>query len=357
MMKGTFGKLLRGGQSAEEATVFDTATPQGRLDTFFREVEASNVVRRLTLSVDDARMSFDVANKRVLKFVEVVPDTDGRGKIAAEIVRDYDNLDVQLKVLAELVTAFVARPGIFDSVSRPSPVTYPAKMDGFQASEWRFACELYGVISAEQLTRPVGANDGAPAKASPEPAVAEAAAPVAQPVVAAPIAAPARVPEPAMAVAAAADQLPADADTISSIITALGSSPSALARDVVQAEPAAKSAPSDDRAKVENFYESVAKHCDLSMLITEQGDVVQFSDSAAGWFDIGPDIAHDMKAWVMETAKIMPGCQLVVMRSPVLQHQSVIFMTNGSLTAFGAFSSHVTGRIFSIANEFVGRKR
>ncbi len=353
MMKGTFGRLLRGGQGVEEEVVADLSTPPGRLAAFCREIETATTARRLSLTIGKTSMTFDVANKKVLKLIEVLPDSDGRGKIACEIVRDYDQLDAQLKLLAQLLTGFLALPGSFDMVSRSTPVSYPSKMDGFPASEWRFACDLYGNLPATVSGQPAEAPEEAEPQAqsvvadAPEPVTEVVAPPVAAPK---PVIAPVKAPEPALAMAAASS-LPVDVDTISSIINALGTTELGAKPDVV--EPASR----NDPVIVENFYESVAKHCDLSMLITEQGDVVQFSDSAAGWFDIGPDIAHDMKAWVMETSKIMPGCQLVVMRSPILQNQSVIFMTNGGLTAFGAFSSHVTGRIFSIANEFVGRRR
>ena len=350
MMKGTFGRLLRGGQMSDGDAVADMMTPPGRFAVFCRELDNTTVARRLTLTVDDRSMVFDAANKKILKLIEMVPDVDGRAKIAAEIVRDYDQLDGQLRLLATLLTEFLSQPGAFDVVSRATPVTYPAKMDGFPTSEWRFACDLYGNLPA-RVVNPTAAPAEETSEPEPRPEMAEPApTPFAAPTPGpAPVAvAPVTAPEPAMAAVSA---LPGDTDTISSIINALGTSGVGSKADVVGP------APRNDMAIVENFYDSVAKHCDLAMLITEQGDVMQFSDSATGWFDIGPDIAADMKAWVLETAKIMPGCQLVVMRSPVLQHQSVIFMTNGSLTAFGAFSSHVPGRIFSIANEFVGRRR
>ncbi len=360
MMKGTFGRLLRGGQMSDEDVVADMETPPGRLAVFCRELDNTTVARRLTLTIDNRSMVFDAANKKIMKLIEMVPDVDGRGKIAAEIVRDYDQLDGQLQLLASLLTDFLSQPGTFDVVSRATPASYPPKMDGFPTSEWRFACDLYGNLPARVVSRTADAADEtteaapAPVMAEPVPAPAAAPAPAPEPVAVAPAPVPApapvKAPEPAMAMAAAS-AMPGDTDTISSIINALGTTGVGAKADVV--DPA----PRNDLAIVENFYDSVAKHCDLAMLITEQGDVVQFSDSATGWFDIGPDIAADMKAWVLETAKIMPGCQLVVMRSPILQHQSVIFMTNGALTAFGAFSSHVTGRIFSIANEFVGRRR
>jgi hypothetical protein len=357
MMKGTFGRLLRGGSASDDNSPLDFSTPPGRLAGFFREIDNTTTPRRLTLAIGDAEMTFDLANKKVLKVIDLTPDEDGRGKIACDIVRDYDQLDSQLKLLAELITSFISRAGDFDVVSRPLTANYPPKMDGFPSAEVRFACDLYGVLPATVVAEvPRVAEPAAPA---PEPVAVVTPAPAiaAPPVVAAPAAAPiVQTPAPAPrehAMAAAATSAApglADADTISSIITALGSGPGAAA-DVIEA------APKNDRATVENFYDAVSRHCDLSMLVTDQGDIVQFTDSAAGWFDIGPDIAKDMKNWVRETSKIMPGCQLVVMRSPILNNQSVIFMTSGKLTAFGAFSSHVTGRIFSIANEYVGQRR
>ncbi len=354
MLKGAFGKLISGGSSGAEQT-FNTETPHGRLMAFFNEIEHTTVPRRLVLSIGSAEMTFDMGNKKVYRLIEVKPDSDGRGAIAARIERDYDQLDAQLKLLAEVLTAFVARPGKFDMLSRPSPINYPPKTDGFPASEWRFACDLYGVVPAavvpEMPRSPAPAGESAPEVAAPS---AAPAAPQAQPVMrekemATATAAPAGATAPAAQQMAAG--VPAQADTISSVINALGSA----APDVVA--PAAAPAPvADDSETVQRFYETVAKYCDLAMLITEDGDVLQFTDEAAGWFDLGPDIARDMKSWVADTARMMPGCQLMMMRSPILQNQSVIFMTNGKMTAFGAFSSHVTGRLFAVANDFVRRK-
>jgi hypothetical protein len=397
MLKGALGKLISGGGSSGNDASFNLETPFGRLSAFFREIENTTAQRRLTLTIGEAQMTFDLGNKKVFRFIEVVPDSDGRGRIAAGIQRDYDQLDGQLKLLAELLTAFVARGGKFDMVSRPSPVSYPAKTDGFPAAEWRFACDLYGVVPAAavpevariaappvpeepvveeeeeeeeednlmemRLPMDIQRQSPMPSAMRIQPAVREpelvAAAPSPKPV-AAPVA-PAPAPQPVFAAS------PAEEDTISSIMVALGNSglsmpdvlpaPAAVHAPAPVAARAAAPQPAQDPAIVEKFYEAVVKYCDLAMMITEEGHVLEFTDSAAGWCDLGPDVAKDMKAWVAETAKLMPGSQLVMMRSPILQNQSVIFMTNGKLTAFGAFSSHVTGRIFSIANDFVGKKR
>jgi hypothetical protein len=403
MLKGALGKLISGGGAAASEPVFNLATPYGRLQAFFREIENTTAQRRLSLTIGEAEMVFDLANKKVLRFISVKPDTEGRGAMAATIERNYDQLDGQLKLLAELLTAFVARAGAFDMVSRNSPVTYPAKADGFPAAEWRFACDLYGVVPAavvpelaraplppeepeEEMTMPEEVEKEVEVEAEVMPVVAAPRAPAAPvmapvgrsyapvarepelvmaaapaPVMAelapapAPKPAPVPVPEPVAQVEPepTAAPGPSEADTISSIMTALGSAPDLTPEKV---EPAAAS-PNNDPAQVERFYEMAAKYCDLAMLMTEDGDVLKFTDDAAGWFDLGPDIARDMKSWVTDTARIMPGCQMVMMRSPILQNQSVVFMTNGSMTAYGAFSSHVTGRIFSLANDFVGRKR
>ncbi|GHC47393.1 hypothetical protein [Neogemmobacter tilapiae] len=335
MLKGALGKLIGGGGGAGDDTSFNLATPYGRLQAFFYEIDQTTAARRLTLAIGDAQVIFDVQNKKVLRLIELTPDTDGRGAIASRIERDYNQLDGQLKLLAEILTTFVSRAGEFDMVSRPSPVTYPPKTDGFPAAEWRFACDMFGVVPAAVVPEVARGPGAAPAPAAPSGGAS--AAPSAR--------------EPAMAAAAqaAAGQAAQPAAVMASVASALAAAPAAAA--------AVATAPMVDTAVVERFYGAVAKHCDLAMMIDEDGAVLEFTDDAAGWFDLGGEIAKDMKAWVEETAHLMPGSQLVMMRSPILQNQSVIFMTNGKKTAFGAFSSHVTGRIFSLANEYVGHRK
>jgi hypothetical protein len=334
MLKGALGKLIGGGGGGDDQT-FNLATPYGRLQAFFHEIDQTTVARRLTLSIGDAQVTFDLMNKKVLRLIELTPDTDGRGAIAARIERDYNQLDGQLKLLAEILTTFVSRAGEFDMVSRPSPVTYPPKTDGFPSSEWRFACDMFGVVPAAVVPEVARGAGAAPAAAPSAPGGGAPSAPV--------------VREPAMA-AAGAQAMGGQAvqpAAVTSVVNAMGAAAQSLAA----------AAPVVDTAVVERFYNAVAKHCDLAMMIDESGAVLEFTEDAAGWFDLGGEIAKDMKAWVEETAHLMPGSQLVMMRSPILQNQSVIFMTNGEKTAFGAFSSHVTGRIFSLANEYVGHRK
>jgi hypothetical protein len=376
MLMGALGKLVSGGSQAPAASTFNLATPYGRLMAFFAEIDNTSAQRRLTLTIGDAEMTFDIRNKRVLRMVGLRPDSDGRGALAATITRDYNHLDVQLKLLAELLTGFLARSGQFDIVSRPSTATYSAKADGFPVSEWRFACDLYGVVPANVMpevgrqgipTKPEeSAQDGdndllvtarAPAMLTPtapapvqtrepEHAFADQIAP------AAPQTALEFQPAAALSRGQQAGVAPREneADTISSIITALESDPPAQP-EIVQ-EPAVTS-----DAQVEKFYNTVKKYCDLSMLMTGEGEIIDLTETAAGWSELAPEIAADMKAWVEETSATLAGNQLIMMRSPILQNQSVIFMTSGSQTAFAAFSSHVTGRIFQVANEFVIKKR
>jgi hypothetical protein len=225
--------------------------------------------------------------------------------------------------LAELLTRFVARPGKFDMVSRPSPVNYPAKADGFPSSEWRFACDLYGVAAVD-FTKAVPEE----ATPDPEPEAKKATKAEAAP----PAAAPAETPEEV-----------AVNSVMSALDTALPPAP----------EPA-KAAPKVGKpVSVEVFYETLAKHCDVAMVLSENGDVVQFTETAAGWFDLGPEIVRDVKAWVSDTAALMGKGQMIVLRSPVLQNQSVLFLTDGTQIAFATFSSHVTGRIFALASDYL----
>ncbi len=172
MMKGTFGRLMRGGQGGDENPA-NLDTPGGRLTALWREIDSTATARRLTVAVGDShKLVLDLANKKILKFVEMVPD-DGRGKVAAEMVRDYDRLDFQLQLLAELFTGFVVIHGHFDLVSRPAVVTYPPKMDGFPTSELRFACDRVG-YPVDAVAPPI----------AEEVAEAAVALPVAAPVVA-----------------------------------------------------------------------------------------------------------------------------------------------------------------------------
>lgn len=332
MLKGAFGKMLGGGGSDSAPNM---ATPYGRLQAFFREIDNTTGQRRLTLTVGEAEMSFDVAAKKVMRFIEMKPDPEGLGKVAATIERDFDALDGQLKLLAELLTRFVARPGKFDMVSRPSPVNYPAKADGFPSSEWRFACDLYGVAAVD-FTKAVP-EEGAPAEAAAPESAAEAPAKKPAKAEAPP------APEPAPVPAA---ETPEEA-AVHSVMSAL--EPTAPAPTPAPVAPKAGGKP----VSVEAFYETLAKYCDVAMVLNENGDVVQFTETAAGWFDLGPEIVRDVKAWVGETAALMGKGQVIVLRSPQLQNQSVMFLTDGKLTAFCTFSSHVTGRIFSLAGEYL----
>lgn len=378
MLKGAFGKLVSGGAQSAPLSSPNLATPYGRLMAFFAEIDNTAAQRRLTLIIGDAEMTFDVRNKRVLRMVELKPDSDGRGALAKTITRDFNHLDVQLKLLAELLTGFLARHGQFDIASRPSTAAYSAKADGFPVSEWRFACDLYGVLPAAVVPE-VGRAAQSPKTDGGLPldlggvSYASTTAPLtlghSAPGVTAP-AEPQRIPEFADAAPqrlpgndGAAPQLQPvmtqasglmqplvaptvqESDTISSIIAALESDP------VHQADVLAATAETNE-ARVEKFFHAVKKYCDLSMLLTADGDVLDLTESASGWTELAPEIGTDMKAWVEETSATLSGNQLVMMRSPILQDQSVIFMTSGSHTVFATFSSHVTGRIFQVTNDF-----
>lgn len=363
-MKMSLGRLLGRGKSDKTGAESDLGTAEGRLSAIFNEIEATTQLRRLSVNIGGAELSLDAANRQVLKVVSMTPDPKGLGRRAQAIKRDYDDLDTQLWILAELLTDFSEVEGAFDLVSRQSTATYSGKIDGFRVPELRYACHAY------VTSRPAPDAAAPPAEAPPEAEVeaeveqddapeaeAEAEEEVAfesdvpeedaapeepEP---APVAA-AAPPEPEPEPAPPAPPAPDEKDTVDSVIAALGA----------RADVAAAAAPAPDPAAVEKFYDALSKHCEIVMLFNDQGNVLRFSDEALGWFDLAPEISRDLSAWVRETARAIPGRQMILLRSPVLQNQSVVLMTDGTMTAFGVITSQVTGRVFAIANEYI-RKR
>lgn len=411
-MRETFGRLL-GRRVEPEALVRDLSTPLGRLNAILKEIEGTTQLRRLTTQIGGSELVLDAARGQMLTVVSLTPDPQGLGKSAEGVTRNYDDLDAQLLTLSELLIAFTELPGAFDLVSRQSPMRYPVKIDGFRVAELRSSCNAY--VSQRDVPPPVvigpdevvtvledaGAEvdgmdidldesdmaetadfaadlaDDEPDAAADEDAgfaeMAEADDPEtlagiddadepaldvapeadladhpAVPEIALQVAPePAPEPEPEPAPEPAPEPEP---DPMASIIAALGSMP------IPVPVAAADAPPAPDPEVIDKVYDVLSKYCELSMLMTEKGDVLKFSDGALGWCDLAPDLGREVKSWVAETARAIPGNQMILLRSPALNNRSVVLVSSGDVTAFGVITSQMTGRVFAIANEHL-RKR
>ncbi|MEE9389123.1 MAG: hypothetical protein V3U96_10985 [Paracoccaceae bacterium] len=275
-----------------------------RLAAILNEIEETVLPRKLTFRLgDDAHIVMDVANGRLMRMLEVKPDSVVGPNQEIFSARDDKKKAEQVTAFRAFLTTFAQMNGPMEVTSGPPKTEYSAAEVGYTAPELRKACQDFEF--------------------------------------------PGDAPEPAEPDKKAAAKTPAkkSATKKPAAKKASAKKPATKPRKAATAAQAS--------ASIAAFFDACEPLSENIFLMSGKGKVDRHSGGTSAqkdWQSAAGDVASDLAQWIKATSNALGPSQLIVLKSPRLDNQSVCFATEANHTVVAVFNNADLARVLSAAS-------
>lgn len=303
-------KLVKGGaeKSSPSSRVLSTVNSADKLSAIITEIGETVLPRSLVFSIAKSELIVDAGSQRLLRIIHCKPETliGGGDKALVFAGRNDAKLDKQSEQIAAMLCAFVSESGPLEVTSNAPDQVYSVSEVGFTTKALHKACE--GHVFKD-----------APAKAEEKPK--EKAVPVKD------------SPKPSKNTTTRIQKAEPDKPQ----------SPAPLPSGTGQAGLA--------------FFEACKDQCLNISIFSKDGSLIEFSGATkvkSEWEETGKDIVNDITKWISATSAVIETDQLIVLKSPKLEHTSVCFLADSERTVAAVFKNADLTRIMSCATKAFG---